>query len=76
MACEHEVVASLVILLMWVYCSAQILRLGAEVRHAYADKHDSRVKPVSPEKLYARDEAISPHFNRVPLSAASTDPTL
>jgi hypothetical protein len=31
--------------LSWIYYSAQILLLGAEVTHVYANKHGSRVEP-------------------------------
>ncbi|RYZ90623.1 MAG: YihY/virulence factor BrkB family protein, partial [Moraxellaceae bacterium] len=46
---------SLVILLVWIYYSAQIFFLGAEFTHVYARYHGSRVepkefaKPLSPE---------------------------
>ncbi len=40
--------ASLVIILTWVYYSAQILLLGAEVTHVYANKHRSRAKLWTP----------------------------
>lgn len=39
--------ASLVILLVWLYYSAQILLLGAEITSVYANKQGSRVGPVS-----------------------------
>lgn len=38
---------ALVILLAWLYYSAQILLLGAEITCVYADKQGSRVEPVS-----------------------------
>jgi membrane protein len=34
--------ASIVVLLLWVYYSAQILLLGAEFTHVYAQHHGSR----------------------------------
>lgn len=36
---------SLVVLLVWIYYSAQILLLGAEFTHAYANMYGSRVRP-------------------------------
>jgi len=36
---------SLVILLVWIYYSAQIFFLGAEFTHVYARQHGSRVEP-------------------------------
>ena len=38
--------ASLVVLLVWVYYSAQLLILGAEFTHAYAKVRGSRVVPT------------------------------
>jgi membrane protein len=43
-ALAYGAAASLVIILSWVYYSAQILLLGAEVTHVYAKKHGSRAK--------------------------------
>jgi membrane protein len=39
--------ASLVIFLLWIYYSAQILLLGAELTHVYANKYGSRVEAHS-----------------------------
>jgi membrane protein len=39
--------ASIVVLLLWVYYSAQILLLGAEFTHVYAQHHGSR-RPLAP----------------------------
>jgi membrane protein len=42
-ASAYGAAASLVVLLIWVYYSAQILLWGAEVTHVYANKHGSRL---------------------------------
>jgi membrane protein len=41
-ASAYGAAGSLVILLVWIYYSAQILLLGAEVTHVYANRHGSR----------------------------------
>jgi membrane protein len=41
-ASAYGAAASLVIILTWVYYSAQIFLLGAEVTHVYSYKHGSR----------------------------------
>jgi len=42
---------SLVVILIWVYYSAQILFFGAEVTQVYADTFGSRIKPDKDAKL-------------------------
>jgi len=42
---------SLVIILMWVYYSAQILFLGAQFTRVYANKYGSKMQPVTGAKL-------------------------
>ena len=46
-ASAYGAAGSLVILLVWIYYSAQILLLGAEVTHVYASKHGSRLGLLS-----------------------------
>ena len=41
-ASTYGTAGSLVILLVWIYYAAQILLLGAEVTHVYANRHGSR----------------------------------
>jgi membrane protein len=47
-ASGYGAAASLVIILTWVYYSAQILLLGAEVTHVYASTHGSHAKLWTP----------------------------
>jgi membrane protein len=47
-ASAYGAAGSLVIILTWVYYSAQILLLGAEVTHVYANHHGSRAKFWTP----------------------------
>jgi membrane protein len=47
LASAYGAAASLVIFLLWTYYSAQILLLGAELTHVYANKYGSRVEAHS-----------------------------
>jgi membrane protein len=47
-ASAYGAAGSLVIVLVWIYYSAQILLFGAEVTHVYANKYGSRAKLVTP----------------------------
>ncbi len=46
-ASAYGAVGSLVVLLLWVYWSAQVLLFGAELTHAYA-LHEGRAEPPKP----------------------------
>jgi membrane protein len=46
-ASSYGAAGSLVVLLLWVYYSAQIFLLGAEFTRAYAESHGSRQTPAS-----------------------------
>lgn len=48
MASPYGAAASLVIVLVWAYYSAQILLLGAEFTHVYAIKHGSKLGTIPP----------------------------
>jgi membrane protein len=47
-ASAYGAAGSLVILLIWIYYAAQILLLGAEVTHVYANRHGSRSALLGP----------------------------
>jgi len=47
MASAYGAAGSLVIVLVWVYYSAQILFLGAEFAHVYARRREPALKPVT-----------------------------
>ncbi len=46
MASSYGVAGSFVVLLVWVYYSAQILFFGAELTQVYADRYGSRIVPA------------------------------
>jgi membrane protein len=45
MASSYGVAGSFVVLLVWVYYSAQILFFGAELTQVYANQYGSRIVP-------------------------------
>ena len=60
---------SLVIILVWVYYSAQILFFGAEFTKVYANKYGSRIAPAAnaePLTQEARAQAGMPQSKREP----------
>ena len=50
---------SLVIVLLWVYYSAQILFLGAEFTQVYANRYGSGIRPTSKFMKYGDDTSFS-----------------
>jgi membrane protein len=56
MASSYGAAGSLVIVLAWIYYSAQIFLYGAEVTHVYANKYGSRAERVTPTPAPARTE--------------------
>jgi membrane protein len=59
---------SLVILLLWVYYSAQILFLGAEFTQVYANKYGSGIKPTSKFVKYGDENSFSESQNNKKVS--------
>jgi membrane protein len=60
-------VGSLVVLLVWIYYSAQILFFGAEFTKAYANQYGTRIKPsddAEPVTTGARAEQGIPKEGR------------
>jgi len=57
-ASAYGAAGSLVVVLLWVYYSAQILLFGGEVTHLYADRYGSRVRPVAGAKFVAGRKAV------------------
>jgi membrane protein len=66
-ASAYGAVGSLVVLLVWIYYSAQILFFGAEFTKAYANQYGSRIKPsadAEPVTTEARAEQGIPKEGR------------
>jgi membrane protein len=76
LASAYGAAASLLIFLGWVYYSAQILFLGAEVTHIYANKHGSRAAPLSLRETPRLDQAMCPPSHKAIPSAIPTGLTL
>ena len=51
---------SLVLLLLWIYYSAQILFFGAEFTQVYANQYGSKIAPARRETAAQREEGKSP----------------
>jgi membrane protein len=49
-ASAYGAVSSPLVVLVWIYYSAQIFLFGAEITHVYANKHGSRVKSARVER--------------------------
>ena len=63
-ASAYGAVSSPLVILVWIYYSAQILIFGAEVTHVYANKHGSRVESPLVQRLpveRSRYHISSPH---------------
>lgn len=56
-ASAYGAVSSPLVVLVWVYYSAQILLFGAEITHVYANKHRSRVESASRTASPGRGES-------------------
>jgi membrane protein len=57
-ASSYGVAGALIVLLLWVYYSAQIFLLGAEFTKVYANRHGSKQeKPVGTKRMGARGTA-------------------
>lgn len=59
---------SLVVLLLWVYYSAQILFLGAEFTQVYAQRHGARLQPSEDAILLTEEDRLEqgiPHEQRM-----------
>jgi membrane protein len=58
-ASTYGAAGSLVILLLWIYYSAQILFLGAEFTQVYANKYGTGIKPTANFMKYSNEHAVS-----------------
>jgi membrane protein len=63
---------SLVVLMLWVYYSAQIFLLGAEFTRAYAEAHGSRTAPAARVTTHIRVQAAANSPVAQPASAVGT----
>ncbi|HKA76529.1 MAG TPA: YhjD/YihY/BrkB family envelope integrity protein, partial [Pseudolabrys sp.] len=61
-ASTYGAAGSLVVILLWIYYSAQILFFGAELTQVYANQYGTRVESRSgrlPQMQYSRREATA-----------------
>lgn len=58
-ASTYGAAGSFVVLLLWVYYSAQILFLGAEFTQVYANKFGSGIRPTSKFEKYANEKSVA-----------------
>lgn len=61
---------SLVLLLLWIYYSAQILFFGAEFTQVYANKYGSKVSPGGKEEITQREMKVLRELRRRPIPTA------
>jgi hypothetical protein len=54
---SYGAAGSFLVLLVWVYYSAQILYFGAEITEVYTNRFGSKLKPT--------EEAVFAHFNKI-----------
>ena len=67
---------SLVLLLVWIYYSAQILFFGAEFTQAYANKYGSKIPPESGEVKAASTSRVPASTTRQAIAPSTSSATL
>jgi membrane protein len=55
----YGAVSAPLVILVWIYYSAQIFLFGAEITHVYANKHGSRIRSASRTATPGRGESVS-----------------
>jgi membrane protein len=73
-ASSYGAASALVVLLLWVYYSAQIFLLGAEFTKVYAHRHGSQVARVPRRRFWHRARRAMPDRQRADVPAASDHP--
>jgi membrane protein len=58
-ASAYGAVSAPLVILAWIYYSAQMVLFGAEIAHVYANKHGSRIKSASRTATPGRREPLS-----------------